>query len=193
MLAALGPGGDQPALRRRRPPPARLRRVLSRLRGPRRRRAAVAAEPRAAADRRRRMGRCSRPASSSAPSCSRRCSPMPMGRPRWCARAGCRPRSSPAIRNSCGRWSASRRPAARICASMPSTSAAAPTATGGCSATARRRRRAPAMRWRTGSRSRAPCPTSIARSRSSGWRRSSRRSRPSCRRSTAATIPASAC
>ena len=53
------------------------------------------------------------------------------------------------------------------------------TAAGGCSATAPRRRPARAMRWKTASRCRARCPTSIARSRSSGWRRSSRRSRPS--------------
>ena len=117
MLAALGPGGDQPAVCRGRPAPARFRRVLSGLRGPGGRRAALAAEPCAAADRRRRNGRRSRPGSSSAPSCSRRSWPTSMGRPTWCARAGCRPPSLPATRNSCGRWSASRRPAARICAS----------------------------------------------------------------------------
>ena len=66
---------------------------------------------------------------------------------------------------SCGRSSASSRPAARICGSTASMSAARRTGDGGCSATARRRRRARAMRWRTGSRCRARCPTSIAQLR----------------------------
>ena len=78
---------DRPAVRRRRSPSAQFRRFLPGLRGSGRRRAALAAQPRAAADRRRANGRRSRPASSSAPSCSKRCWPMPTGRHGWCARA----------------------------------------------------------------------------------------------------------
>ena len=70
------PERDQSALRRRRSPSARFRRVLPRLRGSGRSRAAVAAQPCAAADRSVRMGRRSRPAWCSAPSCSKRCLPM---------------------------------------------------------------------------------------------------------------------
>ena len=52
---------------------------------------------------------------------ARRAARSDPGRHLWprrlsCAKGGCRPPWSPAIRNSCGRWSASRRPAARICA-----------------------------------------------------------------------------
>ena len=90
-----------------------------------------------------------------------------------------------------GRRRAARRRAS--CVFMPSTSAAAPTAAGGCSTIARRRRPAPAMRSKTGWRCRAPFPTSTARRASSALRRSSRRCRPNCSRSTAATMRASAC
>ena len=61
-----------------------------------------------------------------------------------------------------GRHAAGRRASAH---SMRSTSAAAPTAAGGCSATARRRRPAPAMHSKTGSRCRARSRTSIARTK----------------------------
>ena len=108
-------------------------------------------------------------------------------------RAACPPPWSPAIRNSCGRWSASRRPAARICGSTASTSAARPAGAGGCWATAPRRRPARASPWKIGWRCRARCRTSTARFASSASRRSSRRSRPRCPRSTAATIRRSAC
>src|SRR5256884_132110 len=99
---------------------------------------------------------------------------MPMARPISCARADCRRSLLRAIRSSYGRWSGSRRPAARICGFMPSMSGVRPMAIGGCSATAPKHPRAPAMRSRTASRCRASCPRSIAGSRSSGWRRSSR-------------------
>ena len=75
-------GRDQPAVRRRRSPSARFRRVLPRLRGSRRRRAALAAEPRAAADRCGGVAGARGRPRSSAPSCSRRCWPMPTGPPR---------------------------------------------------------------------------------------------------------------
>ena len=58
------------------------------------------------------------------------------------------PRMAAAAGRACGRA------AGTSCTSSPSRSAAAPTATGGCSATAPRRRRAPASRWRTASRPR---------------------------------------
>ena len=96
------------------------------------------------------------------------------------ASAGGRRRRQSGI--SCARWSASSRPAARICGSTASMSAARRTGDGGCSATAPRRRRARAMRWRTGSRCRARCPTSIGSFGSSASRRSSRR----CRRDLSA-------
>ena len=124
--AALGPDEIDRRFARRRPASARLRRLLPRLRGPGRRRAALAAQPRAAPHRRRANGQASRPAWCSAPSCSKRCSPTSTGRRRSCATARCRRRWSPAIRNSCGRWSAVAPAGGRICASTPSTSARSP-------------------------------------------------------------------
>src|SRR6516165_10602242 len=73
-----------------------------------------------------------------------------------------------------GRWSGSRRQAARICGFMPSTSGVRPEAI-------------------AASRCRASCPRSIAGSRSSGWRRSSKLFRPSFPRSIARKIRGSAC
>src|SRR5258708_10977785 len=62
---------------------------------------------------------------------------------------------------------------------MRLTSGVRRTATGGWGGPAPRRLRAPATPSRTASRYRAHCPTFIARSRSSAWRRSSRLFRPS--------------
>ena len=87
----------------------------------------------------------------------------------------------------------SRRRAARICASMRSTSDAAPTAAGGCWVTARKRRRAPAMRSKIDWRCRAPSRKSTGPRGWSESRRSSRRFRLSWPRSAARTMPTSVC
>ncbi len=67
-----------------------------------------------------------------------------------------------------------------------------PLAIGGCSATAPRHLRAQAMRSKIASRFRGQCLTFTARSKSSAWRRSSRRFRPSFPRSSGKMILASA-
>ena len=103
------------------------------------------------------------------------------------------PRSWPGARNSCGRWSASRRPAAPICASMRPISPAAPTAAGGCCATGRRPRPEPATRWRTGSRCRTAFRMSTAICMSTAWRRFFKPCRPNSSASTARPIRGSAC
>src|SRR5262249_31841429 len=76
-----------------------------------------------------RSGRRSRPDSSSARNCSRRCWRTPTARPISCARAGCPRAAFQAIRKFCGRWPGARPQAARIFGFMRAESGGPPAAT----------------------------------------------------------------
>ena len=156
-------------------------------------RTTVAAEPLAAADRRLGMA-----GAQSRADPARRTARGGAGRRLWAGEArargpAARPSSSPAIRNSCGRWSASRRAGGAHLRFYAVDVGRSPDG----------------HWWVLGDRTQAPSgagyalenrlalsramPDVYRELRSSAWRRSSRRSRPSCPRSIGRTIRESAC